>query len=793
MWSRFPASPPPAPLTDAPEPALPAPAPEPPPAAPRPGLADRLAERRVPQVLGLYAGAATSAVLFVDFLVKRYALSPYLTDALLAAAVLALPAVAVVAYAHGAPGPQRWTRRQVGALAANGALGLGVLAAAFWGKPLGATTQTVTVETAAGETVTRAVARAAFRKRVVVSELEGDADLGRAAGYALAEDLGHDLFVSAWGADVLRRPLREAGFETAAGAPLALLRDAAERVQADALVTGRVERTAGGVRAEATLHPTDGGRPETVTAEGPDVLRVLDDLSARLRASLGLPEDRAADDPTVADALTGSVPALVAWGAGRHADGFADDPEETARQFEAAVGHDSTFARALYDLGGARSALAREAEAVAAYSAAERHRYRLVEADRFALQAVLAVYQQRPDDVLPTVREWAALYPDDTDALHWLVWAYQRAADDDAAIAAAERLAEVDPSPQPLATLAQLYLAEGRFDEALAAAQAFSEQAPRDAVGPRLLSAVQWRMGDLDAAIASIRHAKRLAPTDSQHDVSLGSFLTFAGRWDEAEATYRRAAERAAEPADRALALNQLAHTLDLRGRHRAAAALLDSVWAIRAAYEPTPSLLRSQVGEGYHYVRAGRPEVFEDALRRALAQPEVAGSDYLRASVLSAAAWAFSQSDPPAPARVLRYAATADSLYRAYGEESSRPYLRAVAGIAHAQRGDAARAARAMAPHAAETPTDYFRIVPLAEAYLAAGDAENARAVAEGLLVPFPALPEAHVVLARLDARRDPASARRHLDAALAAWSVADAGFAPARRARALRQRLGR
>ena len=66
-------------------------------AAPREGLWARLLARRVPQLVGLYLGTATSAVLFVDFLVKRYALSPYLVDLFLAAALLILPSVVLLA------------------------------------------------------------------------------------------------------------------------------------------------------------------------------------------------------------------------------------------------------------------------------------------------------------------------------------------------------------------------------------------------------------------------------------------------------------------------------------------------------------------------------------------------------------------------------------------------------------------------------------------------------------------------------------------------------------------------
>lgn len=756
-----------------------------------PSLWSRMIERRVPQALGLYVGGATSAVLFTEFLTKRYALSPYLVDALLLALVLAVPAVAALAYWHAAPGAQRWTRKQGVVLSCNAVGALAVLAFAFWGKPLGATTETVTVETADGGAVERTVAKAAFRKRVVVSDFEGE--MGRAVGYALGEDLGQDLFVTALDARALRRPLREAGFETTAGAPFALLRNGAGNVRADRLITGRVERTGRGYRIEAQAHTTSGpDRPERYTLEGPDLLWLVDDLSARIRADLGLPETHLAeaDDRPVADILSGSTEAVAAWADARHALDFEDDLEAGLRYLDAAVAQDSTFALAHDYRGGVLNGLARQPEALAAFTTAQRHRYRLPESVRFSLDVTVALFEKRPDDALALAHEWAALYPDDVSAYERLMDLLRRADDAEGALQTARTLVEIDPgNPDRRYALAALLYNEERYDEARREIGTFTNEDPEDPNGYALLAAVLRSQGDLGAAVEANRQAIRLDPTDTRYSLYLGSNLMYAGQWAEAERTFEKAAARATEPSDRAVALNALAHVYDAQGRYRAATETLDKVWAVMSSYTPPVDVMLAQLGEGYHYTRAGRTETFEQTLREATAQPEVLESEGYRASISTAAAWAYAQlgrSD-----EVFRYAAEADSLARAYGDESSLPFIRAVRGIGYANRGDQRRAIRDLTPHYRKNPTDHYRVMPLAEAYLAAGDGAKAREVAESVLVAFPAHPGAHLLLAKLDRNR-PAGAHRHLRSALAAWAEADPGFRPAQEARALLRRLG-
>jgi len=69
-----------------------------------------LLHRRIPQIIGSYFIASTSMILFLDWLKVNYAFpKEYITLALFGALSI-LPSVVILAYFHGAPGKDEWTK-----------------------------------------------------------------------------------------------------------------------------------------------------------------------------------------------------------------------------------------------------------------------------------------------------------------------------------------------------------------------------------------------------------------------------------------------------------------------------------------------------------------------------------------------------------------------------------------------------------------------------------------------------------------------------------------------------------
>ena len=122
-------------------------------AAPRRSYFDELLHRRVPQVLAGYLGVTWTLFELMQWLSEQYLVSPYLGQALLLGLLL-LPAVLVVTYRHGRPGPDRWTDAERWTVAGNVIAAALVLVFVFGGAELGSmvrTVQTTAADTLGGE------------------------------------------------------------------------------------------------------------------------------------------------------------------------------------------------------------------------------------------------------------------------------------------------------------------------------------------------------------------------------------------------------------------------------------------------------------------------------------------------------------------------------------------------------------------------------------------------------------------------------------------------------------------
>ena len=128
----------------------------------------RLFERRVPQLTGLYIVASWSFVEFIDWAVDEYALSPFLTNFVVTTLLLLLPMFVVLAWRHGTPGEDRWTKTDAALIGINLVAAGGVLMIAFSGQELGAATTVRLIEDDQGNTVERVIPKAAFRRDVLL-------------------------------------------------------------------------------------------------------------------------------------------------------------------------------------------------------------------------------------------------------------------------------------------------------------------------------------------------------------------------------------------------------------------------------------------------------------------------------------------------------------------------------------------------------------------------------------------------------------------------------------------------
>ena len=71
---------------------------------------NQILHRRIPQIVGSYLFAGSSLILFIDWLAARYGFPQYYVTLTLFGIASIIPSVLILAYFHGAPGKDEWTK-----------------------------------------------------------------------------------------------------------------------------------------------------------------------------------------------------------------------------------------------------------------------------------------------------------------------------------------------------------------------------------------------------------------------------------------------------------------------------------------------------------------------------------------------------------------------------------------------------------------------------------------------------------------------------------------------------------
>ena len=210
-----------------------------------------LFERRVPQVLGIYAGASWALVECVAFIVDEFLLSPHWPRVVMSALLLLFPSVAMLGWFHGRPGRDKVPMAEKIGVPVNVAIAAAVLILLFRGADLGARTTTAAFELE-GTTVERTVTKPEFRKRTALSRFDAGPGLAEEefwltylAPLALELDLAADDFFEPVSLSVFNERVAEYGLQRAGDIPLALRRAVAELLHATFIVSGTIDRFMG--------------------------------------------------------------------------------------------------------------------------------------------------------------------------------------------------------------------------------------------------------------------------------------------------------------------------------------------------------------------------------------------------------------------------------------------------------------------------------------------------------------------------------------------------------------------
>jgi tetratricopeptide (TPR) repeat protein len=758
----------------------------------------KLLHRRVPQFSGLYILGAWGFVQFVDWAVDQYALSPELTNFMVTLLLLLLPSVVLIAWRHGAPGKDRWTKVDALSIGLNLAAAAAVLFLMFGGEELGAATTVKVVEDEAGNVVERTVPKAAFRHSLLLFPFDNDSGdpeldwLGAAMALGVGLDLIQDPFLSLRDLSYpeIRDRLSASGFDRPANVPLPLKREVAESRNLGHLLEGSVRVELDTFVVETRLYETRNARRVAARSyRGTDLLELADEVSLDVRRDLEIPDwhiEEAVDLPA-ADLLTHSREALRALSESEISQ-YSNDLVTARSQAERAATLDSTCAVAFLASSAFSLQLGDQQAARASLAEASRFAYRLPERMRLSFQFFdHLLFQSDPEAAIRTARYWAEIYPQDPEA---------------------KRL------------LAQAYWNMGQMGQAIDQFHVLLAMDSADVESARFLAFAFRAQQEYDSALTYFRLLAERAPTNYQTRMDVASTLISLGKYEEARRELEAA--RIAGPSEPDV-LAELAR-LDIReGQYEAAAERV----AQMADLVRSPQERYERAGlEEYLYYHSGQSRRLEDAYRRRLAAataflPPIEVVDRIPNSELliyaveaGREAYALRQIDSlsagvdspwdldleEAAVRIhldkgdlgaARESLTGlRSLREARGASPSRTaYIAYVEGrMAELEDGDCRRAL--------ERYDDARELVPLSTLYRgerarclrALEQWREAEEEIDWLLERYPGWPKIRLEAARLYiARGRNEDAISELDAALGFWSQADPEYHPARQAREL------
>jgi tetratricopeptide (TPR) repeat protein len=412
------------------------------------------------------------------------------------------------------------------------------------------------------------------------------------------------------------------------GLPESELRQVAELVEADRLVTGRVRAVAGGLRLDLDLvaadRPGAAARPLHAEARDPSqIFRLVGELGEQLRREL-----EAGEAAAPSAGLTASSAAMASYseGLGRlaRADSLGALPA-----LERAVAADPAFTAAWVRLAGCYQALgyAEKAQAAAARAAATPG----AAAGRLGYEsrAQRELSQGNPEAAEAVLRQLVGRYPNDLEARLELAEACGRQGKLDAAVAASRDVVRADPNhPRAWYLLGRYLIQQGKarqaIDEALVHAMVVqnrlgSEQGRADVLNA--LGVGYQELGDLDRAAESYQQSaaiRRRIDDRRGYATSLKNLATLAlvrGAGGEAERDLAQALAILQAIGDRAGVAeleNAYGGLEEERGRYDRALDSYRRALELRRDLGDKLALAESLTNVGYTYHLLGR---YDDAL----------------------------------------------------------------------------------------------------------------------------------------------------------------------------------
>jgi tetratricopeptide (TPR) repeat protein len=769
-------------------------------------LFENLMHRRVPQIAGMYIAAMWLVIELGDWVTERFALPGNLTSFVFVAMLVMLPAVLLVAYNHGAPGRDRWTRAEKFLVPANAALTVMLLWFMTPVIDVEAATETLTIEDETGAVQKFEVARRGYHREIVsffwVNE-SGNEELDWLS-YGLPIMLAHDLnrvspVITAdtpIDSPLIKRRLREQGYDRFLNVPGGLAVELSRERRSNALVVGSFSEDGASKSVSVrVIDAASGDTLETFTANADSWMAGVDAVTAAVLGAWEItPAQNHSDDP-VSEHFSNSLDAVRHFVQGEVAIEVDGDYPRGMAEYDAALIIDPAFAEARSELS-VRQYLSGDLDA-ARESAAQalRNSYRLSTSSEFILKANRYIYDGDYDRGERVLEIWAEVEPNSTLALQSVAQLLRirgTAESLEKALAAYDRLLELRPSDYSIfRQQAEVEQQRGDTEAAIALLLRYLEFVPDSGPAHNQLAGLYQAQGNLEAAQATLEDAVILMDDPLGAELGLIRLEARRGLFDDSVRRLEALLDDELLPQQELQVLIVAMEIAGARGRIAEAMALCDRANTLAENLMPPAQRIISIEGQKAGMLRLlGR---FDEALAVAdsvASQLQPPLSQYLNfeyTSIYAAAGkreefrrWA--QASKDARDQLPQFFAAIMALEQAQISIWDADLDAAVADIDTAS----AMLGQSILQVLLDSLSVSDLFVEIARLYLEAGATGKAQAQLEAVLRVYPGNARAKLMLARVliaDGAAD--NARLFLEDALALWSEADEEFRHLQQAR--------
>ncbi|MDJ0656148.1 MAG: tetratricopeptide repeat protein [Xanthomonadales bacterium] len=488
-------------------------------------LISNLLHRRVPQFLGIYIAATWMAVEIGDWMIERFPVPEALTSYIFIGMIAMLPTVAVVAWGHGAPGKDEWTRFESGFTGLNALLAVAAMMR-FAGAPMMPetppemamlATETIEIVNDEGQTESYEVAREGFNQTLLAffwKNNTGDEELdwlSYALPWSMSQDLNRNPLIRIqtpfWDRRIIER-LRETGFALGVGEPRSLSLQIARERQIRQIVTGEFGRNEQGSLTFKTrlLDVETGALVSEFTQNLDDWLDAADALSGSIRDQLleEVKTDSIVTELTIKEHTSDSEDAIQSLIEALRLRSFDNDYAGAAAAADRAIELDPTFAEAHVNAHMINRFAANMEKALDHAQKALALDYKLYSETKYALKANIYAIQGQISQALRTLELTRKIHPDSIDVYENLGRNYLLTSRIEEARESFEKLLELDPTrTDTLLSLATTYRLQQEPDKALELAGRFLEENPEDADAYMFVGRTHLQTGSFeDARIA---------------------------------------------------------------------------------------------------------------------------------------------------------------------------------------------------------------------------------------------------------------------------------------------------